>query len=54
MIEESNLPSRPIGEFNLRKCDSVDAYVKRFNTYGYHVVCVREQILNNPYLLEEH
>ena len=29
---KGNIPSRPMGEFNLRKCDKVEAYVKRFNT----------------------
>lgn len=27
------VPSRPIGEFSLRKWERVDAYVKRFSTY---------------------
>jgi len=28
------LPSRPIGEFSLRKWDKVDAKVKRFSTWS--------------------
>ena len=29
----ASLPSRPIGEFSLRRCDRVDANVKRFSTW---------------------
>lgn len=42
-LKETILPSRPMGEFSLLKCDKVEAYVKRFNT------CAKKQI-NNTYI----
>lgn len=30
----ASLPSRPIGELMRRRCDSVEAYVRRFTTWG--------------------
>lgn len=33
-LGRANLPSRPMGEFSLRKCDSVDANVSLFNTWN--------------------
>lgn len=45
------LPSRPMGEFSLRKCDKVDAYVKRFNTC-YNTTMSVHELTTRFYLIE--